>query len=60
MQNIVDMNGAFVMCLPPFVDLAVEDKKLGSQLIVEVKHGCSCVCLAETWDEVLWDRIFEA
>ncbi len=53
------MNGAFVMCLPPFVDLAVEDWKLGSQIILEVKHVDHCVRLTETWNKVLWDRIFE-
>jgi hypothetical protein len=53
------MNGAFVMCLPPFVDLAIEDRKLDSHIIVEVKHGGNCVHLTETWDKVLWDRIFE-
>jgi hypothetical protein len=45
------------MRLPPFVDLAVENRKLGGHLLVEVKHGCNRVCLSETWDKVLRDRI---
>ena len=56
---MVDMNGAFVMCLPPGVDLAVENRKLGGQLSVEVKQSCHCVRLLETSDKVPGDRVFE-
>jgi hypothetical protein len=47
------MNGAVVMRLPPFVDLAVENRKLGGQVLVEVKHGCNRVRLSETGDKCL-------
>ena len=53
------MNGALVMRQPPFVDLAVESRKLGGQVVVQVKHGSNCVRLSETWDKVRRDRIFE-
>ena len=53
------MNGALVMRLPPFVDLAVENRKLGGQVLVEVKYGCNRVRLSETGDKVRRDRIFE-
>jgi hypothetical protein len=51
------MNGAVVMRLPPLVDLAVENRKLGGQLLVQVKHGCNRVRLSETCEKVLSDRI---
>jgi hypothetical protein len=58
-QNLVDMNGLFLMCNPPGVDLAVENRKLGGQFSVDVKQGCHCVRLLETRNKVLGDRVFE-
>ena len=54
--NSFVVNGAVVMCLPPFVDLAVENRKLFGQSIVEVKHSGNRVRLCH---KVLCDRIFE-